>query len=664
MHRAGRIREIEHCWIEMPDGIRLSAKIWMPPDSAPGPFPALLEYIPYRKRDMTRVRDERNHPFFASHGYVCLRVDMRGSGDSEGLMADMYADKELTDARDVIDWIASQSWCNGRVGMFGTSWGGTASLQAAVNAPAALKAVLANCATIDRFEDDIHYMGGCLLTDSIEWGATLPAILASPPDSATVGSDWYAMWQKRLDNLSFPLERWVRENRPGVYWRRGSVRFQSDRLCCPILAIGGWSDRYSNSVVPLVRSRPDICWGVVGPWGHHYPDQGHPGPAIGFQVLALEWWDHWLKQERPGDLDWPKLRLWRRQFDPPADSTDLRAGTWMQMGAAENPEPAASYSLSGNSLSETAAPGKSMKAVPFLLAHGASAGDTGYFGRFGGLPLDQRQDDDLSLTFDSGVLEEAIVTVGAPELHIDVSCKQGGGQLVLRLCDVAVDGRSSLVCRTIVNLAHHDQTADGATLVGGGQRRYRVRFPNTAYRFAAGHRIRLCLAASYWPLVWPDPVDAGIKVQSEDARLCLPAPPDDAAPMRAGFPPRIRFQNPRFEVTRSEPLTRFPTSRSSGKCCSTWHQPLNSVRITKTATTFGWETSAQYNVVQDEPLTASCSYSHRLIFDRPDGCAEINSRVSVSSTDEAFVLRGRLTAVWEQRTLAARTWQVHVPRKA
>ena len=124
-----------------------------------GPVPALLETIPYRKADMVRARDERNHPFFAAHGYASIRVDMRGSGDSEGHMPDMYASDELADARHVIEWLAEQEWCDGRVGMFGTSWGGTAALQANIDAPAPLKAIIAVCATHDRFEDDIHQIG-------------------------------------------------------------------------------------------------------------------------------------------------------------------------------------------------------------------------------------------------------------------------------------------------------------------------------------------------------------------------------------------------------------------------------------------------------------------------------------------------------------------------
>ncbi|MEO1602530.1 MAG: CocE/NonD family hydrolase, partial [Pseudomonadota bacterium] len=210
--------ETDHLWIEMPDGVRLAARLWLPEGA--GPVPAILEYIPYRKADMVRPRDERNHPFFAAHGYACIRVDMRGSGDSEGHMPDMYCQHEVDDARHVIDWLSEQPWCNGRVGMFGTSWGGTASLQASVDAPEALKAIIAVCATHDRYTDDIHHMGGCVLTDSIEWGATLSAILAAPP-TPNVGSNWKEIWRKRLDHLEFPLERWLREEGCNAYWRHG-----------------------------------------------------------------------------------------------------------------------------------------------------------------------------------------------------------------------------------------------------------------------------------------------------------------------------------------------------------------------------------------------------------------------------------------------------------
>ncbi|MEX0307453.1 MAG: CocE/NonD family hydrolase, partial [Ruegeria sp.] len=337
------VLETDHLWIEMPDRVRLAARLWRPVTQ--GLVPAILEYIPYRKTDMVRARDERNHPFFAAHGYACIRVDMRGSGDSEGHMLDMYAPAELDDARQVIEWLAAQPWCNGRVGMFGTSWGGTASLQASVNAPAPLKATIAVCATHDRFEDDIHYMGGCVLSDTFEWGATLPSILASPP-SLNVGPDWKSLWKKRIDNLTFPLENWLREDGRGEYWRHGSVRHTANALSIPILSVGGWSDRYSNSVMSLVDARPDLIWGVVGPWGHHYPDHGSPGPSIGFQKLALEWWDHWLKSDQPDTPDWPRLRVWMREFDTPGNSLAQRSGRWAQSGPASQESAMQDWDLS------------------------------------------------------------------------------------------------------------------------------------------------------------------------------------------------------------------------------------------------------------------------------------------------------------------------------
>ena len=97
--------------IRMSDGCLISARIWMPSNARAKPIPAILEHLPYRKRDGTAERDNFNHTWFAKHGYACVRTDMRGNGDSQGLMYDEYLQQEIDDALDIIKWIADQEWC-------------------------------------------------------------------------------------------------------------------------------------------------------------------------------------------------------------------------------------------------------------------------------------------------------------------------------------------------------------------------------------------------------------------------------------------------------------------------------------------------------------------------------------------------------------------------
>ena len=150
------IEELDDLGIVMSDGCRLSARLWRPLDAAGDPVPVILEYLPYRKRDGTCARDALTHPWFARRGYACLRVDMRGNGDSEGVMEDEYTAQEQADAVEVIAWAAAQPWCNGNVGMMGISWGGFNGLQVAALRPGPLKAVISLCSTVDRYADDIH----------------------------------------------------------------------------------------------------------------------------------------------------------------------------------------------------------------------------------------------------------------------------------------------------------------------------------------------------------------------------------------------------------------------------------------------------------------------------------------------------------------------------
>lgn len=118
------VRVIEHTLIPLKDGTTLAARIWLPEDAERNPVPAILEYLPYRKRDGTYERDALTHPYLAGNGYAGVRVDIRGSGESSGLLFDEYSEQEQSDGLEVIAWLAAQPWCSGAVGMMGISWGG------------------------------------------------------------------------------------------------------------------------------------------------------------------------------------------------------------------------------------------------------------------------------------------------------------------------------------------------------------------------------------------------------------------------------------------------------------------------------------------------------------------------------------------------------------
>jgi putative CocE/NonD family hydrolase len=217
------VRVIEHTLIPLRDGTTLAARIWLPDDAEGSPVPAILEYLPYRKRDGTFERDASTHPYLAGHGYASVRVDIRGSGESDGLLFDEYTKQEQDDALEVITWLAAQPWCSGVVGMMGISWGGFNALQVAARRPPALKAIVTLCSTDDRYRDDVHYMGGALLTAGLGWASFFFTAMCHPPDPALVGDRWRAMWLQRLENAPLCLETWIQHQRRDAYWRWGSV---------------------------------------------------------------------------------------------------------------------------------------------------------------------------------------------------------------------------------------------------------------------------------------------------------------------------------------------------------------------------------------------------------------------------------------------------------
>ncbi|MGF1608566.1 MAG: CocE/NonD family hydrolase, partial [Kiloniellales bacterium] len=322
------VREIENCWITLSDGCRLATRIWLPEDAERDPVPAILEYLPYRKRDGTAARDALTHPYVAGHGYAAVRVDMRGNGESDGLMWDEYLKQEQDDALEVIDWLVAQPWCSGKVGMIGISWGGFNGLQVAARAPEALKAIVTLCSTDDRYADDIHYKGGCLLNENLGWASTMLAYSSRPPDPALVGERWRETWLERLENQPLLVENWLRHQRRDAFWKHGSVCEDFGAIKAAVFAVGGWGDAYSNAVPRLLAGLKSPVKALVGPWVHKYPHFAVPGPRIGFLQEALRWWDFWLKGEATGVLRDPAMRAYIIDSYSPQDLPAQLAGRW------------------------------------------------------------------------------------------------------------------------------------------------------------------------------------------------------------------------------------------------------------------------------------------------------------------------------------------------
>ena len=476
------IVEIENVWITMSDGCRIAARIWLPAGAELEPVPAILEYIPYRKRDFMRARDEPIHRYFAQAGYAAVRVDLRGSGNSEGVLFDEYTQQELDDALEIIAWIAAQRWCSGAVGMMGISWGGFNALQVAALDPPALKAIITLCSTDDRYADDAHYMGGCLLNENLQWGATLLTFCAYPPDPEIVGERWRAMWRERIDHLApFPA-LWLQHQWRDDFWKHGSVCEDYGAIKCAVYAIGGWADGYSNAVPRLMRGLSCPKKGLIGPWAHRFPHNGVPGPAIGFLQEAVRWWDHWLKGVETGIMDEPLLRVWMQESVDPQPYHEERPGRWV----AERSWPPARiekrrYYLNPGRL-EPSAGRRVMLAFSSPQTTGLRAGEWCAFGAEGEMPLDQRPDDGRSLTFDTEPLPARMEILGAPVVELDLAVDEPSALLAVRLNDVQPDGTSTLVTYGLLNLTHRESHDQPEPLDPGTVQRVRLQLNDIAPR--------------------------------------------------------------------------------------------------------------------------------------------------------------------------------------
>ncbi|GHG59899.1 peptidase S15 [Sinomonas cellulolyticus] len=507
----------------MGDGTRLAATIWLPEDAYEHPVPVLLEYLPYRRGDWTAPRDAQRHPWYAGHGYASVRVDMRGSGDSEGVMLDEYHPQEQADAVEVIAWLAAQPWSTGNVGMFGISWGGFNALQVAAERPPALKAIVTVCSTDDRYADDVHYYGGALLgIDMSAWAATMFAFQARPPAPWRVGDAWKQVWDERLAALEPFSHIWMAHQERDDYWKHGSVCEDYQSIDAAVLAVGGWADPYRNTVLRLVEGLAAPCRGIIGPWSHQYPDiERTPGPTIGFLQETLRWWDHWLKGAETGVMDDPLLRVYQQDSVRPATQYAVREGTWVGLDSWPSPEVSEmAWNLRTDTL--TLAAGTDGHAVVDTPQHnGVDAGRWFPFGNPSDLPPDQRSEDGRSTLFDTPPLDKDVNILGNPRLRLRLRSHTARANIMVRLCDVAPDGSSTLITRGALNLAKRNGMDRSDDLAPGEWVNAEVELTAIAWNVPAGHRIRVALSTTYWPWLWPHGGHTALTVDPDHSELVV-----------------------------------------------------------------------------------------------------------------------------------------------
>lgn len=664
---------IEHVWIPLSDGTRLSARITLPTGAdETNQVPVILEYLPYRKNDLTAERDALMHPFFAEHGYASVRVDARGSGDSDGFLEDEYLPQEHADAVEAIAWLAVQPWCTGKVGMIGISWGGFNGLQLAAERPPQLFGVISIASTDDRYVDDVHYLGGTINAwDQLSWAATVTGMAALPP-SKRVRDDWRETWFSRLEHLEPLSHPWMEHQTRDDYWKYGSVVEDYQAMQCPVFMVGGWNDAYRDSVFRVVEGYRGVSKGLLGPWGHTWPYQGAPGPAIDFLGLAVRWWDFCLKGIDNGIEHEPRMQFWMQDAMPVDIGGTDRPGEWI---AYDTWPPLDTPTL----LLYPGADGRLEAEPPTgILPTAAHRSDLipsadrgrwcpGAFGLSDGdLPGDQRLEDEKSLFFASEPLHERQALLGIAEVELRVSADKPDAFLAVRIVDLTPDGVSSLVARGFLNLTHREGHEHPAPVEPGAWYDVTVPLRSNGYRFEPGHRIGLAIDTNYWPWAWPSPDSAAISIApGEQSVLTIPLqPPAEVRPIDFGHP---RTSTPRPKETIGEVVPANRTSHLNEE--SGIFEVFDTVasateRFLDDGIVHGMSGHTRYVIEEGDPLSAriECYRDFSFSEDAQPERTKVAVTSCLSSMADSFLLNTQVEAFEGNRRVFVRNWSRTVPR--
>jgi hypothetical protein len=624
--------------IPMHDGVHLAADLYIPAEGEPDErLPVVMEYIPYRK-DQVDLQARRFYRYLPRHGYIVVRVDVRGTGASEGVTVGEYVEEEQKDGYETVEWLARQSWCNGHVNMLGISYGGFTALQVATEAPPHLTSIIPVDFTDDRYRDECHYRGGLkrLYYNLAYYGAFMIAWNAMPPHPEWSGGSWAKKWERHMSGNKPYLLTWYQNQTDSPFWRHGSVRYSVERIRCPVFMIGGWRDGYMNSPLRLYRMLQVPKKVLIGPWNHAMPDAGIPGPRIDYLKEVVRWLDYWCKDRDTGVTKEPPVVVYMQESEPPVVDRLESKGHWR--AESDWPAPGSSekslYLAGRRALCDQAGPdgSKELEYEPTVgICGGLFSGGIQF-----GLPGDQRPDEAYSLVFTTKPLEEDLHILGRPKAILHVASTASVIGFAASLSDVAADGSSHLVAKGMLNVTRRHSMEHPEPLVPGEIVELEIEIDCTGWVFKKGNRIRLSVANGDWPNVWPTPEAAMSRLyfgESRPSRLILPVvPPRGSATPRVFAPSPMKLARhgeapypPTWEVKR-DVLTGRTTVNISVESAH---------RLTQ-STVFERESKGIFEVEPSHPSHASGRGIHIIRLAGLNQQIESRSDVTIQATTTHF----------------------------
>ncbi|MEX1019622.1 MAG: CocE/NonD family hydrolase [Litorilinea sp.] len=657
-----QVRVQRHVRIPMSDGIELDAHLYMP--DAEGEFPAVFDYYPYRKDDLS-AGNMRLQYYLAQRGHVGVRIDVRGTGSSGGIASDEYSRQEQLDAVEAIAWMAEQPWCNGNVGMFGTSYGGFNSVQVAMHRPPALKAICPMYFTDNRYTDDCHYKGGGLqmLYDVATYGLGMVVQNAMPPAPAATGDRWAEIWEEHLEADPWLLT-WVSNHVYNDYWRQGSLCEDYSSIEAAVFIIGGWRDGYTNCNLRTFENINSPKKALIGPWLHVAPDNGQPGPHVDHLHEMVRFYDYWLKGIDNGVMDEPPITVYVQKYDPPTAERAHTSGFWRHESnwPLERSTPTPYYLQHDRTLNTTAP--TATAATDYT--YNPTVGTT--FGMFSAgsplvTPVDQRLEEAYSYSWATAPLSEPVEILGHPTLRLNVAVDTDIATVSVRLIDVGPDGGMALVCKGVLNLTHRESHTDPTPLEPGKQYAVEIELDSTSWLFEPGHRIQVSLAAADFPNIWPSPkLHTGkIYTGGENATSMV-------LPVLSAQEPAL----PTPKLNPPLPYTPHVSGLSEPQIFSTTHDHVaktTSVRVGTSGrtrvnehVTFNRSSDATATVWEDDPAHATIHGLSQTQLEWPGRTIDTVARAQIESNAETLNVTIQLTITMDGQPYHQKRWVRSIPR--